>query len=265
MNRLFLPRYMAAPAAAAAGLLDLADVPGLQLKLMSDDVVGADGAGASALADTSGFSGRDAAQGSAGSRPIIRRTGANLAPNGLATLEFDGGNDGLTGALPGGGTISLSAGLMIYLYCKVISLTTGGFNCQMCFQMGNSVGTFELQNRTNPGTGEGYPDSEYGFLTGNVRRAFGAAVTGWQLLTVALEPPAGALANFRFYKDGVQYGSTQQNWQATDIRNFYTLGNSGDLNVGFRGVFGGGLVANQFHDAATQAAVEASLFAHFNS
>jgi hypothetical protein len=224
----------------------------LQLYLRSDQITASDGTAISAWPDISGNA-RDAAQATAANQPIIRYS---TSVNGKRMVEFDGNNDLMQGTFPFGPGIDITNGVSIYIYCNETALTTGGFNAQNIFGCGNSASAFELYTRTSVALGVGYPDQEYGSNSGNVRDSFGATALGAQMLTLQFLPPASATAEIKLWKNGVQLGVTQANWQATDIRSGYSVGNGGGANEGFDGYIGAVLVYNYAHSAATRAAIE---------
>jgi hypothetical protein len=232
----------------------------LQLYLRGDQAQGANGAACSSWLDLSGNS-RDAGQ-ATGARQPINRDGQS--PNGLRRMvEFDGLDDMMSGGFPFGPGVDITNGVTIYLYCNETALTTPGFNSQMAFGCGNSVSAFELYTRTSSSLGVGFPDQEYGSNSGNVRDSYGATVTGAQMLTLVFYPPASATANIKFWKNGIQLGTTQQNWQAVDIRTGYTLGNTAAVNEGFDGYVGAVLVYNTAHPNPTREAIEDWLIDYF--
>lgn len=247
--------------AEAVEMTDPLTLDDLELFLLGDEALGADGAGCASWPEISGNSGRDGAQATAGNRPI-NRDGAS--PNGLRRMvEFNAVDDLIQGALPGGPGISIVNGVTIYAYVEEQSLTTGGFNAQQLFGCGNSVSGFELLTRTSSSLGVGFPNQEYGVNSGNARAAHGATQLGFQTLVLVFEPPAGALANWRLYKDDVQLGSAGVNWQATSIHTAYEIGNAPSLNVGFEGLVGAVLLFSEAHDTETREGVSRWLVDYF--
>jgi len=242
--------------------IDPLTLANFELYLRGDQAAGANGVGCSAWPEISGNSGRDGVQATAAQRPI-NRDGAS--PNGLRRmLEFDGGNDLIAGALPGGAGISIASGLTIYFYGEEQALTTGGFNTQMIFGCGNNVSGFELLTRASIIAGFA-ADQEYGVNSGNARAVHGATQLGFQLLTLVFEPPASVGAVWRLYKNGVQLGSAGVNWQATSIHTAYEVGNSNAANVGFDGLAGALLVFSTEHSAVTRAGVERFVTDYFEA
>lgn len=250
----------------ASPSLDFSALANTQLFLLGQNVTVADGAAvgaASSWPETSNS--RDAVNATAAQRPVLRKSGANISPGGKWMVEFDGNDKLLTGALPGAGTIPISvSGLTIFVYFKHVSLTNSSpFDLQMLFSLGCSTGAMEIVPRTSSDAGVGWPDTDVGGHSGSVRALFGAAQTGYQLLTMELSPPAGVGASWKFYRNGTQIGSTATNWQATDIRTSYTIGNSGSNNVGFNGAVGLIQVVSTVHSAAQRAAIESAILAYF--
>jgi len=244
--------------------LDLFDIPGLTLGpilyLIGDEAVGADGALCATWTDISGF-GRDAAQATAGLKPVIRDASS---PNGLRRMvEFDGNSMVMGGSFPFGPGIDITNGVTLYVYLDEDSLTTGGFNAQEVLLVGNSVSAFELYTRTSAALGVGYADQEYGSGSGNVRDNYGATVLGPQVLTLVFYPPASATANIKLWKNSVQMGVTQQNWQATDIRTGYSVGDDGSANQTFDGKIGAVVAFNTAHGDTLRESVEDFLIAYF--
>lgn len=241
------------------GLIDPLSLSNLELYLRGDQAQGSDGAACAFWLDLSGNS-RDASQATGANQPV-NRDGQSL--NTLRRMvEFDGSNDFMTGTFPFGPGIDITAGVTIYCYCNETSLTTGGFNAQAPVVVGNSVSAFELYTRTSAALGVGLADQEYGSNSGNAYDNYGATLTGDQMLTLVFYPPAGAGAQFKLWKDGAQQGTTQTNWQATDIRTGYTVG-GGDANVGFIGYIGAVLVYSAAHNDPTRRGVERWLVNYF--
>ncbi len=226
------------------------------LYLRSDQVTGADGSAVATWNDISGF-GRHATQATANMQPLLRLTGSDISPNGTRMIDFADSNDNMQGTFPFGPGVDISMGCSIYIYCKELSLTAGGgFSSQEIFSIANSVGVFEVLTRTSTLLGVGLPDQEYGLNSGNVWESQGATALGYQTLTTIFYPPASASASFKFFKDGTQYGATQVNWQANDLRTGYTVGNAGSQNIAFRGTIGTVIVFNEAHDETTRQGVE---------
>jgi hypothetical protein len=244
---------------SAESFLDLEAVGNTQILLMSTTLTDLDGVGVQMWPDIAG--GFDATQATAGRRPIMRRTGANITPNSSPSVEFDGNDDWLANAtLPGAGVISTNAGLMVYAYFKQISLTnSSAFDLQQLFDCGTSNGVLELVADSSVDVGVGWPDDEVGMNTSTVRRLFGAAVTGWQLLTFEFIGPPAAGASIKVYRNNVQIGTTQTNWQFTDIRAGYGFGNTIGINTGWRGAMAHLQVVNTQHDAATRTQIYNSI------
>lgn len=234
--------------------LDPLSVANLQLYLLSSTQAGANGAALGTWSDLSGNA-RDATQATAGRKPIIRD---GFSPNGSRMIEFDGSDDEMDGTLPAGGNISIStSGLTIYIYCNETSTTTGGgFDSQMIFSCGNSVSVFESYTCTSSALGAGFNDDEYGQNNGSTRKNFGSTILGAQMLTWQYEPPAAAGAKYRFFRNGQQQGADGTNWQATDIRTSYTVGNSGAFNEPFKGYIGAVLVYSAYHSTTTRTGIE---------
>jgi hypothetical protein len=242
------------------GAIDPLTLDSLELYLLGDEVAGADGSSVATWPDLSSHS-RDATQGTAGNRPLAQD---GVSANGLRRMiEFDGSNDYMSGPFTASPGFDISAGVTIYVYCDELSLTTAGFNAQNIFNCGNNLSAFELYTRTSGALGTGFPDEEYGTNNGNVRDSYGATVLGPQLLTLQFIPPAGAAAEFKLYKNGVQMGTTQTNWQATGIRDGYTVGNTNNANEGFRGYIGAVLLFSTSHSNTTRVGVEQFLTDYF--
>jgi hypothetical protein len=246
-----------------SGSIDPATLANLELYLRSDQIGVGDGAAVSTWNDISGNA-RHATQGTAAQRPIFRTTGADISPSGKPMVDFVDDNDNMAGPLPGGG-VSIAAGCTIYVYCKELSLTAGGaFSAQEVFSCANNVSVFELITRSSTALGVGLPDQEYALNSGNGGfRAMGATALGYQTLSLVFEPPAGAGASFKLYKNGSQQGTTQTNWQAVDIRTGYTVGNSGSANTAFRGTIGAVLVFSTAHSNLVRTGVESFLSGFF--
>lgn len=226
----------------------------LQLNLMGGDIQGANGAGSTGWNDTSGNA-RHATSPTAGQRPIVRD---GASPAGVRMVEFVDTDDTMTGTLPGAPGIDISAGLSLYVYGEEQALTTGGFNYQALFACGNNVSLFELATRTSTAMGiGGMPAQEYGVNSGNARAYHGPTQLGFQTLTLIFEPPAGATANWYLYRNGALLGSAGVNWQATSIRDTYTVGNGLSANIAFDGLVGAVSVFNAAHTDAARLGVEA--------
>ena len=240
--------------------LDPAVLAYLQLYLRGDQAQGANGAVCATWLDLSGNA-RDATQGTAANKPINRD---GVSANGLRRMvEFDGVNDFMSGTFPFGPGVSITNGVTIFVYCKENSLTTAGFNAQNVFNIANSVSVFELYTRTSSTLGVGFPDQEYGSNSGNVRDSYGATVLGNQILRLQFFPPASASAEIKLYKNGVQMGVTQLNWQANDLRTGYSVGGSASGNETFQGYVGAALVYNYAFNNPTCRAIENYLVDYF--
>jgi len=226
--------------------------PGLQVYLLSKNVAGAADSALATWPDLSGNA-RDATQATAGRKPLIRD---GVSPNGSRMIEFDGADDEMDGTLPAAGNVSIANGLTIYVYANETTTTTAGFDSQMIFSCGNSVSVFENYICTSAAIGAGYAGDQYGDNTGNARSEMGATQLGAQTLTWVYEPPAGAAAHYRLFRNGVQSGADDTNWQATDIRTSYTVGNSGAFNEGFKGYYGALLVYSNYHAPTTRTGIE---------
>ena len=249
--------------AAGGSFLDLSTVNNTQLRLFSTALADVDGAGVASFTELSNA--RHATQATAGRRPIMRRTGDHISPNGSPMVEFDGNDDWLSGVLPGAGEIPVSVtGLMIYCYYKQISLTnSSAFDQQQLFDCGTSGGVLEVVANTSTDNGLGWAADRVGCLTGTATDTFGASQLGYQLLTLEFIPPAGAGASYKAYRNGVQIGVTETNWQMTDIRVGYGFGNVLALNCGARIAMGALQVVSERHDAIYRGQVEASILARY--
>jgi len=221
--------------------------------LRSDTLAGSDGSSVTTWPDSSG-NGYDATQATAGSKPVLRRTGANISTSGKPLVEFDGNDDWLANAtLPGAGVLSTANGATFYFYFNQISLTnSSAFDLQQLFDCGAGASILELVADTSTDVGVGWPDDFIGTNTSTVRDLFGAAQTGCQVLTFEFVGPPAAGATYRAYRNGVQIGVDETNWQFTDIRGGYGLGNTGALNTGWRGAMGALLIYNTQHSAKTR-------------
>lgn len=247
------------------GGVDFTTLSNTQIFLLAQNATQADGAAVDSWTETSNA--RHATQATAAKRPILRKSGANVSPNGKWMVQFDGSNDLLSGVLPGAGTISISAtGLTVFTYYKQIALTnTSAFDTQELVVISGSAGALELVADTSADIGVGWPDDTIGCSTGTARDTFGAAQTGYQLLTWEFIPPAGAGASYKVYRNSVQIGVTETNWQHTDIRTQYWVGNSVDENVDFNGAIGLVQVISAVYSAGQRAAIEAAILAYFES
>lgn len=225
----------------------------------SVEATGADGSAVSAIPEISG-NGRDLGQGTAGFRPTLRKTGANISPNGKQMIEFDGVNDQLTAALPAGG-LDNSRGFTFYTYIKEGALTTGGFNCQHLF----TANAFELLSRT--AVADGYPaEQQYGMQggTSGVHRGYGATQLGYQVVCARWSRPAGAVTSgtMDLFIDGVQQGTGQQNWNGTMDTTLLISGNSVQ-NCALSGAWGADALYSDTHSDQTVRGVSAFLKAFF--
>jgi uncharacterized protein (TIGR02217 family) len=230
-------------------LIDPATLPGIELYILSTLVTGTDGAVVAAGPDISGNARDWTATGSG--RPILRKTGANISPNGKQTLEFNGNDNLITGPFPAGG-IANTDGYTVYIYCKELTLTTGGNNTQQVFAASN----LDVLTRTSVAAGYG-AEQKYGLRgTGSNRVTFGDTQTGWQIVTAVYYPPASGSAVMRLFVNGIQSGADGINWNLT-LSTGYIIGNAGSANVGFNGPIGLVLVVSHAHDDATRAGVEA--------
>lgn len=254
-----IAREVKSHASGSPTMLDPLTLSNLQLHLWSEDVTGTHGASASTLPDRSPH-GRHATQATGARQPLIND---GASPAGVRMLLFDGVDDLMQGPLPGAPGINISAGLTVYVYCEEQALTTPVWNTQELFYCGNSVSIFELVTRTSSSLGVGWPDQQYGVNSGNARAAHGATQLGFQTLTLVFEPPAGATANWRLYRDQTQQGAAGVNWQATAIRNDYGVGNSPGANVGFKGLVGSVTLFSEAHGLATRQGVRAFLLDAF--
>lgn len=248
------------------GGVDFTTLANTQLFLLAQNATVADGAAVGAAGswpETSNS--RDPTQATAGKRPLLRKSGANVSPNGKWMVEFDGSNDLLSGSLPGAGSIPISAtGLTCFLYYKQVSLTnTSAFDAQPLLVLATSNGVIELFADTSSDIGVGWPDDFIGANTSTVRDTFGAAQTGYQLLTWEFLPPAGAGASYKAYRGTTQIGVTETNWQATDIRTQYWLGNTSDENIDFNGALGLVMVVSAVYSSAQLAAIQTAIIQFF--
>jgi uncharacterized protein (TIGR02217 family) len=207
----------------------------LEFYARSVDASGTDGSSVSAVPEISG-NGRDLGQATAGFRPVLRKTGANISPNGKQMIEFDGSNDQLTAVLPASGVIPSTRGHTVFCYVKEGALSTGGFNCQHIF----TVNAFDLLTRTS--TGDGYPlDQQYGMQGGTtgVHRGYGATALGYQVVCARWSAPPGAVTSgtMDLFVDGVQQGSGQQNWNGS-MDTLLLLSANSVQNCAFSGAWG---------------------------
>lgn len=250
--------------AYATSGVDFSALANTQIFLLAQNATQADGGAVDSWTETSNA--RHATQATAAKRPVLRKSGANISPGGKWMVEFDGSNDILVGTLPGAGTIPIdTTGLTVFVYYKQIALTnTSAFDAQELLQLGTSNGVLEHYADTSVDIGVGWPDDFIGVNTSTVRDTFGAAQTGYQLLTWEYIPPAGAGASYKAYRNGVQIGVTETNWQATDIRTNYWLGNADTENVAFNGAVGLVQVVSMTYSSAQRAAIEASILAYFS-
>jgi hypothetical protein len=241
---------------SASRSINPASLPGMEVALWSPNIVGTDGAVFATYPDSSG-NGRDATQATAGQKAILRKTGADISPNGKQMAQFDGDDDLMVGSLPGGG-ISNADGYSLYFYVKELSLTTGGFNTQTIFAASN------LDVLTRTSTDAGYADNQkYGLRgTGSNRVIFGATATGYQIITAIYYPPSGAGGVFRLFKDGVQSGADATNWDVA-LATGYNIGNAGSANVGFNGTMGAILLFSHAHPPSIRLGVEAYIRDYF--
>lgn len=240
--------------------IDPVSLAGLELYLRSDQVAGTDGSSVSAWPDISG-NGRDGAQGTAGFRPILRKSGANISPNGKALVEFDGSDDQITGTFPAAGVIANTNGYTVYAYVKEGALSTGGFNCQHVF----TSNSFSLLSRTS--TGDGYPaDQQYG-MEGNTtgdHRGYGATALGYQTICARWSSPPGAVTSgtMDLFVDGAQQGVGQQKWNGGMDTTYRVSANSSN-NCAFSGPVGAVLLFSGTHSDQTVRGVSAFLKAFF--
>lgn len=251
--------------AAGGEVLDLSTVDNVQLWLRSTLLADLDGAAVASFTEQSNA--RHATNANAAQRPIMRRSGSHVSPNGSPMVEFDGNDDWLSNGLPGAGVIPVdSTGLMIYCYFKQISLVnSSGFDHQQLFDCGHSGGILELVAVTSTDNGIGWAADLIGTRTATATDTFGAASTGYHLLTWEFIPPAGAGASYKVYRNNVQIGVTETNWQFTDIRLGYGFGNTIALNTGWRGAMGDLFVVSEQHDALMRTQVSESILAHYES
>lgn len=248
--------------------LDFSTLANTQIFLLAQNATVADGAavgGAGSWPETSNA--RHPLQATGVKQPILRKSGAHVSANGKWSVQFDGSNDILVGPLPGAGTIPISAtGLTIFTYYKQIALTnTSAFDAQELLEIGTSNGVLECYADTSVDIGVGWPDDFIGCNTSTVRDTFGAAQTGYQLLTWEYLPPAGAGASYKVYRNSVQIGVTETNWQATDIRTNYWVGNADTENVAFNGAVALIQVISEVYSSARRAEIEAAIRAYFES
>ena len=249
----------------ASGGIDFSALSSTQIFLLAQNATQADGVGVDSWTETSND--RHAVQATGARQPILRKSGAHVAPTGKWMVEFDGDNDWLSNGLPAATNIPIAAtGLTLFFYYKQISLTnSSAFDAQLLFDCGNGVTVFEFFARSSADLGVGWPDTDIGTNNGNVRDLWGAAQTGYQLLTWEMIPPAGAGAEMKMYRNSVQIGTTQVNWQAPDIRDGYGVGNSIALNTGFRGAVGLVQVVSEVYSAGDRAAIESSMLSFFGT
>jgi hypothetical protein len=146
-----------------------------------------------------------------------------------------------------------ATGLTFYFYYNQISLTnSSAFDHQQLFDCGVSNGLAEVAANTSTDSGRGWAADQIGTVTPTTTLTYGAAQTGYQILTVEFIPPASISAEQKVYRNNVQIGVTQTNWQFTDIRGGYGFGNTGNLNTGWRGAMGALLIYPAQHSARTR-------------
>lgn len=243
--------------AEAVEMTDPLTLADLELYLLSTTPADADGAAVSTWEDSSPHN-RDFTQGGS-FRPLMRRTGANISPNGTEMIEFDATNDGMDGDLGAG--ISTTNGYTIYLYVKLLvsdSVSRCLFTC----------GGIEIVNGTNSGF-DLYPVSgQFGVQGGAVdanKRCFGVPVIGYQLLVVRFNPPTGTGTDkIQMWTDGVALtpNNSSITWDQ-DLNGAATLGNFFGLGSPSRACFGAVAVFSTAHDTNTMDAVSEYLTNYF--
>lgn len=217
--------------------IDPSSLPGWELALRADQVVGANGAGAASLPDISGHA-RHAAQANGAQQPLITD---GASPGGKRMLLYDGVDDQMEGnwpAIPPG--IPNTDGYTIYIYFQEAALSTGGFNSQLLFG-----GPLEMVART--ATIGGYPsDQHYGMAF--VRQSLGATALGFQSFVGVWT--TGASPTMKGYVNGAQSGSTLV-WNDATLGNGFTIGSNATGVVSLSGLFGSCDVFSHAHSLAT--------------
>jgi hypothetical protein len=261
-GRMFLRPVTGGPP-REAGLvpIDPATLPGLELYLRSDQVIGADASPVSAWPDISGNN-REAnlTLYTSATAPTLRLSGANIAPNGTRMVEYGAANTNGLRTLEWdiGGTL----GITVYTYYKQVSLadSLGG---QILV---NSVsGGFEIPARGS--VGGGYIAGRHGvrmFAVPTAIRSFAESATlGYHFLTTVFSVPKNDAGNtINQWKDGTQLTPTWNFWNQTGVSHYHVGNNEGPNGV-FRGSLGALVIFSREHDAEIRAGVEEFLRAFF--
>jgi len=233
--------------------IDPVTLAGLEVYLRSDQVSGNEGDAVAAWADISG-NGRDAAQATAGNKPVLRVT-TNLSPNGKRLIEFNTTAKEMSGSLPGS-PLSTSLGFTWYCFYRINTIGVSALVGQ--YVMGSTIGNYtEVFARGSAGFGYS-SDTNYGFgsnQASNTHVATGTALqTGWQSLVLVQNPPTGVSGQSFLYLNGNQIGGPNP-WNSSPNTSYAIGGTSG--NGGLLGGMGAMLLFSRAHDAATRNAVVA--------
>lgn len=251
-----------------SGAFDPEDLDVWALYMLSPDITGADGStsdawGGAAWSNRKGVGG-SAGQATAAKRPVLRKSGANISPNGTQMVEFDGANDELTGTLPGGG-LGNTEGYTLFAYLKMT--TVADAQGQLAFV---SSGV-ELASQSHSFNGYN-ADFQYGANghsagTATESAVFGAAATGYQVLTLRFNPPptnVAAAGKMQMWKNGVELTSNPVNrrWNI-DMATGYVLGGNSTGNGSLAGSLGAFFLAVDALDDTLRADTENFILDYF--